>query len=173
MHIPPTPPPKYTNRRPVPPPLPSLPAGAQQPARLHSPVSLANYAFPSTSGGYSFQVTPPANQESYSAWDPHPAYLPTRQRASSMQDSRPYGNGSVGPQRMAFPEPHIYQERPTHQYSRSDLAGSNAVHLSASPYHPNPSVASFASSYNGSYEDSNYGHDYQEVGVLNAILIIN
>ncbi|PPR07542.1 hypothetical protein CVT26_002447, partial [Gymnopilus dilepis] len=200
MHIPPPPPPKYPNnnaRRPAPPPLATLPPGAQQPARIHSPVSLNSYAFPSTSGGYTFQVTPPAVQEHgyeheheqgpYSAWEPEQSYMsppavPSRQRASSMQDGssryqyQPYGNGTVGPtQRMAFPEPQLYQNggRPglAHRYSKSDVAGSSSssstVHLnttstSSAPYHPNPSVASFASSYNGSYEDSSYGHDYQE-----------
>ncbi|KAF8910664.1 hypothetical protein CPB84DRAFT_1842646 [Gymnopilus junonius] len=167
----PAPPPKYANRRPVPPTLPSLPQDAQQPA----PVSLSNYAFPSTSGGYTFQVTPPAHQESYSAWDTQSPSNPPRQRASSMQDpylSRPHSgrNSVLGPQRMAFPEPTMYQlmstqQRPTHYSSRSDVASSSSsstVHLNTPPYHQNPSVASFASSYNGSYEDSNYGHDYQE-----------
>ncbi|KIM39836.1 hypothetical protein M413DRAFT_446755 [Hebeloma cylindrosporum] len=152
----------YGNRRTSASAVPTLPPGAQQPA-----VAPTNSASPADN----FQITPPIYQDGHHLQNPWSPNLLAqnfgRPRVQSMNSLRPSSPDFQRP-RISFPEPDYHPSfqqqhvRPTHQYSRSDLGGSTS-HLTAGttpPWHPNPSVASFASSY--VTDDHNYGSGSNE-----------
>jgi len=155
-----------------------LPAGAQRPpVRLSRPID--NHVFPSDSESYTFEVTPPTYQNMRNPWENAPHSQPySRPRVLSMNDAQTPRNETssfdFSSARMTFPEPMLhastsYQPQPpprlTHHHSRSDLI--DTANLQRLHVNRNPSVTSFASSYNVNDYDDGFG----EVRLLHSYLV--
>ncbi|KAF8149926.1 hypothetical protein B0H34DRAFT_731762 [Crassisporium funariophilum] len=182
----------YYNRRPQVSVVPTLPPGAQQPAVPSPTPTRINpgYAFPSPA--YSFELSPPpfVNPWEPQAYEDRPlpplppplnvqtppTPTPSRPRVQSMVEHYPrpsastHGSGS-SQRTPPFPEPQVFRatshranltppQKLTHHYSRSDLTGQPPIQNALRMH--NPSVVSFASSYNQHAEDDQYGSGSNE-----------
>lgn len=154
----------YGNRRPSA--FQHLPPGAQPPT---------NPTVPKTNTeGFTFQVSPPEDITGrlLNPWDrptPTPQAGSARPRVHSMQNGfSPTSNGSQ--ESYPFPEPVFYsagaltsatemqQQQQRHHRSHSDLSV-RTDQLATRMHRSNPSVTSFASSYNAATDDVYDSHD--------------